>query len=160
RQIITLTDGQQLAESQKTTLALAPDDRHLAYVAIKQGEPERQIYLWSFEQGSARLVPGSAGADTPFFSADGQWLGFYNGQNRLMKVPVRGGVAEPLMDVVNPFGASWIGDRRIAVASLGSVIQEPSADGRSVKTLTRFDKGETLHEWPSFLPGNSALLFN
>jgi eukaryotic-like serine/threonine-protein kinase len=160
RQTITLPDGQQLAESQKPTLALAPDDRHLAYVAVRKGEPERLRYLWSFEQGSARLVPGSAGADTPFFSADGQWLGFYNGQNRLMKVPVRGGVAELLLDVVNPFGASWIGERRVAVASLGSVIQEPSDDGRSVKTLTRFDTGETMHQWPSFLPGNRALLFN
>ena len=160
RQTITLPDEQQLADSRNPILALAPDDRHLAYVAIKKGEPEPQIYLWSFEQGSARLVPGSAGADTPFFSADSQWLGFYNGQNRLMKVPVRGGVAESMIDVVNPFGASWIGERRIATASLGSVIQEPSDEGRSVKTLTRFDTGETLHYWPSFLPGNSALLFN
>jgi hypothetical protein len=77
-----------------------------------------------------------------------------------MKVPVRGGVAESMIDVVNPFGASWIGERRIATASLGSVIQERSDEGRSVKTLTRFDTGETLHYWPSFLPGNSELLFN
>ena len=41
-----------------------------------------------------------------------------------MKVPVTGGVAESLIEVVNPFGASWIGGRRIATASLGSVIQE------------------------------------
>jgi Tol biopolymer transport system component len=73
RQTITLPDEQQLADSRNPILALAPDDRHLAYVAIKKGEPEPQIYLWSFEQGSARLVPGSAGADTPFFSADSQW---------------------------------------------------------------------------------------
>jgi hypothetical protein len=113
RQTITLPQGQQLEELQKPILALAPDDRHLAYVATQKGEPGRQIYLWSFEQGTARPVPGSAGADTPFFSEDGQWLGFYNGQNRLMTVPVRGGVAESLMDVVNPFGVSWIGGRRV-----------------------------------------------
>ena len=124
RQTVTLPTGQQLAELRNPILALAPDDRYLAYVATETGKPERQIYLWSFEQGSARSVPGSAGANTPFFSDDAQWLGFYNGENRLMKVPVKGGVAEPLMDVVNPFGVSWIGERRLAVASLGSVSRD------------------------------------
>jgi serine/threonine-protein kinase len=160
RQTITLPPGQQLADLQNPILALAPDDRHLAYVATQKGEPGRQIYLWSFEQGTARPVPGSAGANTPFFSEDGQWLGFYNGQNRLMKVPVKGGVAESLMDVVRPNGVSWIGGRRIAVASLGSVIRGLSDDGRTVQFLTRFETGETLHEWPTFLPGNQALVFS
>ena len=160
RQTITLPPGQQLAELLKPILALAPDDRHLAYVATQKGEAGRQIYLWSFEQGTARPVPGSAGSDTPFFSEDGQWLGFYNGQNTLMTVPVSGGVPESLVDVVNPYGVSWIGGRRVAVASLGSVIRGLSDDGRTVQSLTQFQTGETLHGWPTFLPGNEALLFN
>jgi len=162
RQTITLPPGQRLAEmtNGKPILALAPDEKHLAYVAVQEGQEARQIYLWSFEEGTARAVANTAGADTPFFSADGQWLGFYNGQNRLMKVPVRGGVAEPLMDIVNPYGVSWIGDRRIAVASLGSVLQTLSDDGRTLQPLTRFDTAETLHQWPSFLPGNNSVLFS
>ena len=159
RQTITLPSGQQLADLQSPILALAPDDKHLAYVATQKGESGRQIYLWSLEQGTARPVPGSAGANTPFFSEDGQWLGFYNGQNRLMKVPVKGGVAESLMEVVRPYGVSWIAGRRIAVASLGSVIRGLSDDGSTVQSLTRFQTGETLHAWPTFLPGNKAMVF-
>ena len=39
---------------------------------------------------SARAVAGSEGADTPFFSPDGQWLGMYGG-GKIKKVPLGGG---------------------------------------------------------------------
>ena len=76
RQTVTLPTGQQLAELRNPILALAPDDRYLAYVAIETGKPEQQIYLWSFEQGSARSVPGSAGANTPFFPKTASGSGY------------------------------------------------------------------------------------
>jgi serine/threonine-protein kinase len=38
----------------------------------------------------AKPLPGTEGGFSPFFSPDGQWLGFFSG-NKLMKIPSRGG---------------------------------------------------------------------
>jgi len=164
RETITLPAGQRLAglvaSKQEPILALSPDEKSLAYVATAQGDNARQIYLWSFEKGIATPVPGTVGAIAPFYSADGQWLGFYNGQDKLMKIPVSGGVAESLIDVTNPFGASWTEKQTIAFAVLGSALQSLSDTARTPKPLAVFNEGETMQAWPEFLPGGKGLLFN
>ncbi len=58
---------------QNLTLALAvsPDGQHVATVG-----PEG-IWLWSATAGAARLVEDTVGAAAPFFSADGNHIGFF-----------------------------------------------------------------------------------
>ena len=46
----------------------------------------------------------------PFFSPDGQWVGFFSiADRKLKKVPVAGGSAVPICDIDSsyPRGASW-----------------------------------------------------
>ena len=57
----------------------------------------------SFE---AAPVPGTEGAFCPFFSPDGQWVGFFAG-GALKKVSVSGGAALTLGVASVPGGASW-----------------------------------------------------
>ena len=42
----------------------------------------------------------------PFFSPDGQWVGFWAG-DKLKKVSISGGAPVTLCDAENPYGASW-----------------------------------------------------
>jgi hypothetical protein len=96
---------------------------------------------------------------TPFFSPDGQWLGFFAG-NRLKKVSVSGGAALTLGDAPNPRGASWGNQGMIAFAPTpASVLLQVSDAGGAAQPLTRLDKGENSDRWPEFLPGGKALLF-
>jgi len=159
---ISLPPGQRLAglRTAAPMLAISPHEKYVAYVATAQGEDARQIYLYSMESEETTSVAGSVGAHTPFFSPDEQWLGFYNGQDKLMKIQVRGGVAESLTDIVNPFGASWASERKIVFGSFGAVLQEVPDDGGDSHPLTRLKPGETMHQWPTFLPGDKAVLFN
>ena len=156
---ITLPQGQRLAGLARPSVVLSADGSQLAFVATTEGEDKRQIFLWSMEQAEAKPVPGTEGATNPVFSPDGQWLGFYSRDTVLAKIPVRGGIAQPLTNVSIPLGASWGGHGTIAFPPYLSVIHQLPEDGGAPQPLTRFENGETQHVWPEFLPGSKALLF-
>src|SRR4029077_7823802 len=122
RAVITLTPGQRLAALEQPAVALSPDGTHLAYVATQGGA--QQIYLRAMDSLDARLIPGTEGGTEPFFSPDGQWLGFFVG-NKLKKAPVSGGAVLTLGETTFPGGASWSSQGMIAFApSWASVLQQ------------------------------------
>src|SRR5712691_8192686 len=90
RTVITLPPGQRLAGLDQPVVALSPDGSHLAYVAIQGGT--QQLYLRAMDALEARPMPGTEGAFDPFFSPDGQSVGFF-AAGKLMKVSVSGGAA-------------------------------------------------------------------
>jgi serine/threonine-protein kinase len=159
RTVITLPPGQQLAGLENgPALALSPNGTLLAYVARQGGM--QQLYLRTMDSLEARPIPGTEGAIEPFFSPDGQWLGFFAG-GKLRKVSVSGGAALTLSDAVNSAGASWGSQGMIAFAPAAdlSPLQQVPETGGAPEALTRFDKGEVTHRWPDFLPGGKAVLF-
>jgi eukaryotic-like serine/threonine-protein kinase len=158
RTVIDLPPGQQLAAlGNGPALALSSDGTHLAYVARQGGI--QQIYLRAMDSLEAKPIPGTEGAIEPFFSPDGQWVGFF-AAGKLMKISVSGGAALTLGDASGPRGASWGSRDMIAFTPLivGSLQQVPVAGG-APQPLTRLEKGETAHRWPEFLPGGNAVLF-
>jgi serine/threonine-protein kinase len=159
RTVINLPAGQRLAALDQLALALSEDGSQLAYVATTQGGSTRQIYLRAMDSTEARPVPGTEGAVDPFFSPDGQWLGFFADGN-LKKIPVSGGVAQNLAGVgAAPRGASWGSQHTIAFAPVVSVLSQVSDGGGALQPLTKFQKGENGHAWPDFLPGSQAVVF-
>jgi Tol biopolymer transport system component/predicted Ser/Thr protein kinase len=158
RTVITLPPGQELAGlNREPALALSPSGSLLAYVARTGGT--QQIYLRAMDSLESRPISGTDGAINPFFSPDGQWLGFFAG-GKLKKVSVGGGAALTLCDAAQPRGASWGSQGIIAFApAYGSGLQQVSDAGGTPQPLTHFEKGETSHIWPEFLPGGKAVLF-
>jgi serine/threonine-protein kinase len=156
RTVITLPPGDRLVGPDQTALALSPDGKQLAYAAIRG--TASQIYLRAMDSLESRPVPGTEGASSPFFSPDGQWIGFSAG-GKLKKVSVSGGAAVTLGDAGNGFGGSWGSQGTIVFAPGGSLLQVPDAGG-APQPLTRVEKGENNHDWPAFLPGGKAVLFN
>jgi eukaryotic-like serine/threonine-protein kinase len=158
RLTITLPPGQQLAGLDSgPAVALSPDGTHLVYVARQGGT--QQLYLRAMDSLDAKPIPDTEGAIEPFFSPDGQWLGFFAGQ-KLKKVSISGGAALNLANVAVPGGASWGSQGTIIFpASANSVIQQVSDSGGTVQPLTRFEKETLSQRWPEFLPGGKALLF-
>ena len=156
---LTLPPGQQLAGLENgPAVALSPDGIHLAYVA-RQGVAQ-QLYLRAMDSLEVRSIPGTEGATEPFFSADGQWLGFF-ASGKLKKVLVSGGAALTLGDALQPRGASPGRQGTIAFApSWASTIQQVPDAGGTPQALTQFAKGENSHRWPEFLPDGKAVLFS
>jgi Tol biopolymer transport system component/predicted Ser/Thr protein kinase len=158
RTVINLPSGQQLAGLVNgLAVALSPDGTRLAYVARQDGT--QQLYLRALDSLEAKPIPGTDGAVNPFFSPDGQWVGFFAG-GKLKKVSVGGGAAITLGDAVEPRGASWGSKGMIAFApSASGRLQQLPDTGGTPQSLTRLEKGEVSHRWPEFLPGGKAVLF-
>ena len=101
---IPLAADQAFSFTGRPLVAISPDGTHVVYAA--------NISLWLRPVGQlqATQVPGTEEeARGPFFSADGQSIGFW-AAGQLKKVAVSGGAPVTLADVpVNPSGASWGG---------------------------------------------------
>jgi serine/threonine-protein kinase len=158
RMVINLPPGQQLPDLENgPAVTLSPDGTQLAYVARQGGT--QQLYLRAMDSIEARPIAGTEGAINPFFSPEGQWVGFFAG-GKLKKVSVSGGATQSLGDALIPRGASWGKQGMIALAPTNvSVIQQVPDSGGAPQLLTRREKGEVSHRWPEFLPGGKAVLF-
>jgi eukaryotic-like serine/threonine-protein kinase len=158
RTVINLPPGQQLAGLESgLAVALSPDGTHLVYVA-RQGGTQR-IYLRAMDGLESKPLPGTEEAVNPFFSPDGQWLGFFAG-SKLMKVSVSGGAAEAVSDASFSGGANWGSQGTILFSpTTNSVLMQVGDAGGAPQPLTRFEKGDASHRWPEFLPGDKAVLF-
>ena len=119
--------------------AVAPDGREIAYVGGGQTLVQRLLYVRRFDQMEDVLVPGTEGVLQPFYSPDGQWVGFMT-QNRLMKVQPRAGTAPVVLcecvdrAIVN--GAAWLDDGTIAFTRPDCGLQRISAEGGEPSDLT------------------------
>jgi serine/threonine protein kinase len=95
----------------RPTMAISPDGRYLAYVAWVGDHT--QLYIRNMTTAEVKAIAGSEDARDPFYSPDGQWLGFSSG-NKLKKVSVRGGEPVPLADIASlENGAVWGKDGQI-----------------------------------------------
>ena len=148
------------------SVAISPDGRHVAYITESGGT--RHLYLRPIDEMDGRLVsdPEDGYTYTPFFSPDGQWLGF-TARGRLMKVPVRGGglptlIADTGAETNDFRGASWGEDDWIVFSpTAGAGLMRVPADGGEPETLTVPNRqhGEKSHRMPEVLPGGKGVLF-
>ena len=160
RLAVPLPPGDRLPDLNTPVLALSPDGSRIAFVSAREGT--RKIYVRAFDNTESKAIPGTEGAASPFFSPDGNWLGFAAGGN-LMKVSMAGGA--PLIICKTPYleGVSW-GDNETIVFAAGfgvSGLSQVAAAGGEPQAITSKDSAseEEGHRWPQLLPGGKAVLF-
>ncbi len=56
-------------------IAISPDGQHIVYA----GGPQEQLVVRSIDRLDTHTLEGTADARYPFFSPDGQWVGFFDG---------------------------------------------------------------------------------
>ena len=158
RTIVSLPPDQRLGA--RMPVALSPDGKSLAY-ATRQSGGVPQLYLRALDQFEATQIPGTTGAQYPFFSPDGQWVGFIaNGE--LQKVSMAGGAPLTICRVFGFQGASWgPEDNIIFGGGIGAGLLRVAALGGTPETLTSPDSegGEVHHGQPQILPGGKTVLF-
>ena len=136
-----------------SSVAISPDGTRLAYAS---GSPTR-LFLRRLDQSKAIELPGTQGATGPFFSADGQWVGFVSA-GKANKISVEGGAVIPLTDVTNIVCAIWSEDGSIVISASRKVVRIPPGGGPP-ETVTEVRNGELRLLASQVLPGGQAILF-
>jgi Tol biopolymer transport system component len=147
-------EGTAFASSQDVPLALSPDGRQIVYVAAGTDGTKR-LWLRGLYSQREQVLSGTEGANTPFWSPDSQWVGFFAG-NSLKKIRVSSGIAQTVATAVVTYGgATWsIRDVILFPGSTGG-LSRVSARGGPASPVT---KGQG-HFWPQFLPDGEHFIY-
>ena len=132
-------------------LALSPDGRYLAFAAADASE-RRILWVRRLAQPDAVALPGTEGAEAPFWSPDSRWVAFV-ADGALKKVDVRGGPVVTVTAPVRPFPGSWNDEDVILFVAGSGGLSHVSADGGAVSPVTSPDRtgGERNHTYPFFV---------
>jgi len=145
-------------------VAVSPNGHTVAIVGHR--ESQRNNVLWIYEPGSqeASSLANTEGASFPFWSPDGQSLGFF-ADGKLKKTSLGAGLVQTLCDASTGRGGTWNKDGIILFTpsgTLGAGLYRISASGGTPIKVTVPD--ETLNEdsnrWPVFLPDGIHYLYS
>ena len=161
---INLPADAPAAEHVRGRLALSPDGSRLAYVGGAGSRGQQRIYVRSLDRLDVTPLPGTDGVASPFFSPDGEWIGFFdNFRGKLKKISVRGGPTTTVCETGPTWGASWSSDHAIIFATDsgdGVGLVRVPASGGEPEALTIPAENEAVHGQPEVLPNGKAVLFS
>jgi Tol biopolymer transport system component len=143
--------------------ALSPDGSRVAFTA---SGPDRITRLWvqSLRESNGKPVPGTDEAAFPFWSPDGEHLGFF-AQGRLKRVGVATGGPQVLGDAPDAGGGSWSATGNILFSAArgysGRAIFSVPSSGGAVRQISNVaNEPDTVHSWPMFLPDGEHFLYS
>ena len=143
-------------------IAISPDGTRVVYL----GNNGTQLFVRALDQLDPKPLTGPGSPAGPFFSPDGQWVGYFEvaAPSTIMKVAITGGPPVLVCRLDGAArGATWGPDGTIIFATNtpSSGLQQVSAAGGEPTVLTKPNpqRGEIDHMWPEYLPDGSAVLF-
>ncbi|HEV2423895.1 MAG TPA: protein kinase [Terriglobia bacterium] len=158
-------------------MAISPNGRVIVYArelglfaggrsAGDQTNTQAGLVVRPLDQFNGKPLPNTEGAQNPFFSADGAWIGYSSPQG-LMKIPASGGTPQLICPAAYGAEAAWgSGDTIVfwggeSKGNLFSGLMRVPAAGGTPEVLTTADaaKGEFRDGWPAVLPDGDSVLF-
>lgn len=136
--------------------ALSPDGSRLVYVA--QTDDEARLFLRLMNHFEVKPISGTEGASVPFFSPDGQSVGFFAGE-KLKVVSLRGGEPMTICDTGFPQTASWGDDGMIYFTGGKDGFSRVPATGGDREPLGT-DSNPITGVHPQVLPGSESVLLS
>ncbi|MGA7565278.1 MAG: protein kinase [Terriglobales bacterium] len=138
------------------SVAVSPNGHTVAIVG--HPESERNDSIWIYEPGAqdATVLANTEGASFPFWSPDGQSLGFF-ADGKMKRLTLGGAPVQTLCDAPSGRGGTWNKDGVILFTpsgTLGVGLYKISAAGGTPAQVTIPDKSlnEDSNRWPMFLP--------
>jgi len=145
---------------QYANVAVSPDGRSVAFASI-DSLGIRALWVRRFDSLASNRLPGTEGAEHPFWSPDSRQIAFFT-DKELKRVDVDGGPVAALCGIRLGRGGSW--SRRGTIVFTGSsegpLMRVPAGGGKPVPA-TRLDtlNSETSHRWPFFLPDGRHFVY-
>jgi eukaryotic-like serine/threonine-protein kinase len=148
----TLPADQQFRNTGRAVIAFSRDGRRLVY------NTGRGLYLRALDELEAHVIPGTeASLTSPFFSPDGQSVGYWQ-EGQLKRSAVSGGAPVVISPADNPFGVSWETDDTILFGQAKGIMRVP-ASGGTPELVIPAKEGEHVHG-PQLLPDGDSVLFS
>jgi eukaryotic-like serine/threonine-protein kinase len=137
--------------------ALSPDGMRLAFVANDNGA--QRLWVRPLNATSAQPLPGTDGADYPFWSPNSRSIGFF-AAGKLKRIDIAGGPPQILAEAPSFRGGAWnnAGVILFAPTSIGP-LSRVSATGGTPEVVTHLEQGQASHRFPQFLRDGNHFLF-
>jgi serine/threonine-protein kinase len=156
-----LPDGTTTRLQGESVVAVSPDGRNIV-VNTADG-----LYLRPLDQLEGRLLPGTEeNLSLPFFSPDGQQVGYYaEVESKLKRVRISGGAPVVVANIVRDgtnlgaiVGADWADDGAILLVVDEGLVRVPDTGG-TAEVLFEPAPNERF-QGPSLLPDGDTVLFS
>ena len=154
------------------SVAVSPDGSRVVYVA--RGPDGSQLFLRAIESDEPAAIPHTDDASDPFFSPDGEWIGFF-ARGSLQKIRSDGSDLAVLTAARSGAGAVWAADDTIVFGggpgsglARVSALSDPAAAGHQrsiavsepvVLAAPAAGSRDVRLGWPDVLPANRGVLF-
>ena len=145
--------------SRVNSLSVSPDGNHVAFTAPDRAGSD-QLWVRRIDSDASQPLPGTSGATFPFWSPDGQAIGFFAG-GRLKRVALSTREVRDLADAPDGRGGTW-NDRDTIVfapASGGPLFRVAASGGPVVAVTSIRSSPVEGHGWPEFLPDGQHFLY-
>jgi Tol biopolymer transport system component len=139
-------------------VVISPDGQKLAFSGV---DPTGKVQIWvrPLDSYTARPLNGTENGVLPFWSADGQNLGFF-ADKKLKRISVAGG-SPILLEDSDGVGGAWAPNGDILYTEPTGPILRLRPGGGKPEPVTKIDAsvGETAHRYPFFLPDGRHFLY-
>jgi eukaryotic-like serine/threonine-protein kinase len=153
---VQLRGDEQFSNVGGNLIALSPDGKYLAYIANRRLNVRHLDRLESIPiRGTEFDASPVATMRSPFFSPNGQWIGFSQ-EGQIKKVSINGGAPVPIVPAVNASGYAWEDDGTILFAEGDNILRVPEAGG-TPEVIVASVKGRV--QSLQLLPGKRTILF-
>jgi eukaryotic-like serine/threonine-protein kinase len=163
RATLSLGDSTSVRAIDKLLLAIAPSGERFAFIG--RNGADDALWVRELNEPVAHPLPDTKRAFAPFFSPDGQSIGFFvvgSGGTQLKVISISGGVARTLVqDSIASFGGGgWGDDGRIYFTNSSRGLSRVPSTGGPVTVVSHPDSGSGIreHDYPDVLPGSRLAL--
>ena len=154
---VTFPEDVRLVGLGRRFAALSPDGRDLVYVGEQDGQT--RLYHRPLDQAGAEPIPDTEGAGRPFFSPDGESVGFVVA-NQIRRVSLAGGASMAVADNAGNSVPAWSDDGSIWLSEDGGRLYQVPASGGTPQLVTTAGTGDVSTFFdPRPIPGSSGVLY-
>ena len=150
-----LPEGQTIFTPGRINVTVSPDGSRIVYVA------DGRLHMRTLDAFESSPISGTdENPGAPFFSPDGEWIGYWSANDgQLKKIAVSGGAPLQLAPVTPPFGKISWGIDDVIVWGQAEGIMSVSANGGTPELLIPSAQAGSLGS-PEILPDGKSLLFH
>jgi eukaryotic-like serine/threonine-protein kinase len=147
------TGGTRQGDGQ--AVAISPDGRSVVTIG---GYTDQLLFRRDITDFQSHAIEGTAGGRNPFYSPDGEWIGFMTTSD-LYKVRSTGGAPIKIATISSvPTGLVWADDGHLYFGTPATLLRVSEDGGEPERVISEEEQGNLRLILPFVVPGSELLL--